>query len=67
MRRAQHAQPSDDGVLFQLANDYNKWRARYVRHKGCMSLDVRRVSNRDDMRELRLESYRLIAQKRTLA
>ena len=45
----------------------NFWRAPYVGHKGWVSMDVRRVSNWDDVRGLILESYRLIAPKRTLA
>ncbi len=45
----------------------NFWRAPYVGHKGWVSMDARSVSNWDDVRGLILESYRLIAPKRTLA
>ena len=41
--------------------------APYVGHKGWVELDLRQVSNWDAVRELVLESYRLIAPKRTLA
>jgi predicted DNA-binding protein (MmcQ/YjbR family) len=41
--------------------------APYVGHKGWVELDLRQVSNWGAVRELVLESYRLIAPKRTLA
>ena len=41
--------------------------APYVGHKGWVELDLSLVSNWDAVRELVLESYRLIAPKRTLA
>ena len=41
--------------------------APYVGHKGWVQLDLAAVSNWDALRELVLESYRLIAPKRSLA
>jgi len=41
--------------------------APYVGHKGWVQLDVSSVSDWDAVRELVLESYRLIAPKRSLA
>jgi predicted DNA-binding protein (MmcQ/YjbR family) len=42
-------------------------RAPYVGHKGWVSLDIDSVSDWDEVRDLVLESYRLIAPKRSLA
>lgn len=42
-------------------------RAAYVGHKGWVSLDVAGIDDWDELRALVLESYRLIAPKRTLA
>jgi predicted DNA-binding protein (MmcQ/YjbR family) len=42
-------------------------RAPYVGHKGWVSLDAARVDDWEEVRALVLESYRLIAPKRTLA
>jgi predicted DNA-binding protein (MmcQ/YjbR family) len=42
-------------------------RAPYVGHKGWVSVDVGRVSDRGELRSLIHESYRLIAPKKTLA
>ena len=41
--------------------------APYVGHKGWVSLDGRKVSDWDELRELILESYELIAPKKSLA
>ena len=41
--------------------------APYVGHKGWVSMDGRKVSDWDEMRELILESYELIAPKKSLA
>jgi hypothetical protein len=41
--------------------------APYVGHKGWVELDLGLVSNWDAVRELVLESYRLIAPKRSLS
>lgn len=45
----------------------NSWRAPYVGHKGWVSMDMGDVTDWDGVRGLILESYRLIAPKRTLA
>lgn len=42
-------------------------RAPYVGHKGWVSMDVGRVRDWDTVRPLILESYRLIAPKKSLA
>ncbi|PYQ53197.1 MAG: phosphoribosylglycinamide formyltransferase [Acidobacteria bacterium] len=42
-------------------------RAPYVGHKGWVSMDASSVEDWDEVRPLVLESYRLIAPKRTLA
>jgi predicted DNA-binding protein (MmcQ/YjbR family) len=42
-------------------------RAPYVGHKGWVSMDASTVEDWDEVRPLVLESYRLIAPKRTLA
>lgn len=42
-------------------------RAPYVGHKGWVSMDVSTVKDWGEVRALLLESYRLIAPKRTLA
>lgn len=42
-------------------------RAPYVGHKGWVSMDATRVQDWDEVRSLILESYRLIAPKKTLA
>lgn len=41
--------------------------APYVGHKGWVSMDGREVSDWDELRELILESYELIAPKKSLA
>ena len=41
--------------------------APYVGHKGWVSMDGRKVSDWDELRELILESYELIAPKKSLA
>ena len=43
------------------------WRAPYVGHKGWVSLDGSTIRDWNLVRELILESYRLIAPKRSLA
>jgi predicted DNA-binding protein (MmcQ/YjbR family) len=42
-------------------------RAPYVGHKGWVSVDVERVTDWGELRQLIHESYRLIAPKKTLA
>ena len=42
-------------------------KAPYVGHKGWVSMDAASVTDWDEVRELVLESYRLIAPKRSLA
>jgi predicted DNA-binding protein (MmcQ/YjbR family) len=42
-------------------------RAPYVGHKGWVSMDVSDVKNWNEVRDLVLESYRLIAPKKSLA
>jgi len=50
-----------------IIDDPRFWRAPYVGHKGWVSMDVSHVKNWGEVRALLLESYRLIAPKRTLA
>jgi predicted DNA-binding protein (MmcQ/YjbR family) len=42
-------------------------RAPYVGHKGWVSMDVKKIDDWDEVRDLVLESYRLIAPKKSLA
>jgi predicted DNA-binding protein (MmcQ/YjbR family) len=51
----------------EVLKDDRFWKAPYVGHKGWVSLDASRVDDWDYVRALILESYRLIAPKRTLA
>ena len=50
-----------------VINDPRFWRAPYVGHAGWVSMDVASVKDWDEVREMILESYRLIAPKKTLA
>lgn len=50
-----------------IIQDPRFWRAPYVGHKGWVSMDAGSVEDWDEVRPLILESYRLIAPKRTLA
>lgn len=50
-----------------VKNDPRFTRAPYVGHKGWVSLDAKAVKDWDEVRSLVLESYRLIAPKKTLA
>ena len=50
-----------------IIQDPRFWRAPYVGHKGWVSMDASRVDDWGDVRELILESYRLIAPKKTVA
>jgi len=50
-----------------MVQDPRFWRAAYVGHKGWVSMDGSRVKDWDEVRALILESYRLIAPKKTLA
>ena len=50
-----------------IIQDPRFWRAPYVGHKGWVSMDASRVDDWDGVRELVLESYRLIAPKKTVA
>jgi predicted DNA-binding protein (MmcQ/YjbR family) len=50
-----------------VIQDPRFWRAPYVGHKGWVSMDASRVGNWDEVRLLILESYRLIAPRKTVA
>jgi len=50
-----------------IIQDARFWRAPYVGHKGWVSMDASGVRDWDEVRPLVLESYRLIAPKRTVA
>ena len=50
-----------------IIQDPRFWRAPYVGHKGWVSMDAGRVDDWREVRELILESYRLIAPKKTVA
>jgi predicted DNA-binding protein (MmcQ/YjbR family) len=50
-----------------VKNDPRFSRAPYVGHKGWVSLDAKTVKDWDEVRALVVESYRLIAPKKTLA
>ena len=54
----------DQAVAIQ---DDRFWRAPYVGHKGWVSMDATRIRNRAELQGMILESYRLIAPKRSLA
>lgn len=49
-----------------IIDDPRFWPAPYVGHRGWVSMDTTGVDDWDQVRELVLESYRLIAPKRTL-
>jgi len=51
----------------EVIKDPRFWRAPYVGHKGWVSMDARQVKDWSEVRPMILESYRLIAPKRTLA
>jgi predicted DNA-binding protein (MmcQ/YjbR family) len=50
-----------------IVQDARFWRAPYVGHKGWVSMDANQVDDWAEVQPLVLESYRLIAPKRTLA
>ncbi|HEU5161642.1 MAG TPA: MmcQ/YjbR family DNA-binding protein [Thermoanaerobaculia bacterium] len=50
-----------------VQNDERVTRAPYVGHKGWVSIDLSRFDDRAQLRDLILESYRLIAPKKSLA
>jgi predicted DNA-binding protein (MmcQ/YjbR family) len=50
-----------------VQNDRRFTRAPYVGHKGWVSMDANSIKDWDEVRRLVLESYRLIAPKKTLA
>ena len=50
-----------------VIQDPRFWRAPYVGHKGWVSMDAGGVDDWDEVRPLVLESYRLIAPRRTVA
>jgi predicted DNA-binding protein (MmcQ/YjbR family) len=50
-----------------VVKDPRFWPAPYVGHKGWVSMDASRVEDWEEVRQMVLESYRLIAPKRTLA
>jgi predicted DNA-binding protein (MmcQ/YjbR family) len=50
-----------------VVQDPRFWRAPYVGHKGWVSMDAGAVRDWEEVRPLVLESYRLIAPKKTLA
>ena len=51
----------------EVIKDPRFWRAPYVGHKGWVSMDASQVKDWSEVRPMILESYRLIAPKRTLA
>jgi predicted DNA-binding protein (MmcQ/YjbR family) len=50
-----------------IIQDPRFWRAPYVGHKGWVSMDASTVFDWDEVRPLVLESYRLIAPRKTVA
>jgi predicted DNA-binding protein (MmcQ/YjbR family) len=50
-----------------VIQDPRFWRAPYVGHKGWVSMDASGVDDWSEVRPLVLESYRLIAPRRTVA
>jgi len=50
-----------------VIQDPRFWRAPYVGHKGWVSMDANAVADWNEVRPLVLESYRLIAPRRTVA
>lgn len=50
-----------------IIQDPRFWRAPYVGHKGWVSMDASAVEDWNEVRPLVLESYRLIAPRRTVA
>jgi len=50
-----------------IIQDPRFWRAPYVGHKGWVSMEAGGVDDWDEVRPLVLESYRLIAPRRTVA
>jgi predicted DNA-binding protein (MmcQ/YjbR family) len=50
-----------------IVHDPRFWRAPYVGQHGWVSMDAERVSDWGEVRDLVLESYRLIAPKRLVA
>jgi predicted DNA-binding protein (MmcQ/YjbR family) len=52
---------------FLVQNDGRFTRAPYVGHKGWVSMDATGVKSEKELRDLILESYRLIAPKRLAA
>jgi len=50
-----------------IIQDPRFWRAPYVGHKGWVSMDAGAVDDWSEVRPLVLESYRLIAPRRTVA
>ena len=50
-----------------IIQDPRFWRAPYVGHKGWVSMDASAVEDWNEVRPLLLESYRLIAPRRTVA
>ncbi|HVE42068.1 MAG TPA: MmcQ/YjbR family DNA-binding protein [Planctomycetota bacterium] len=51
----------------EILRDRRFTRAPYVGHKGWVSMDASGITDWEEVRRLVLESYRLIAPKRTLA
>lgn len=51
----------------EILGDKRFTRAPYVGHKGWVSMDATGIKDWEEVRKLVLESYRLIAPKRTLA
>ncbi|MGH7724924.1 MAG: MmcQ/YjbR family DNA-binding protein [Candidatus Eiseniibacteriota bacterium] len=51
----------------RVAHDPRFTRAPYVGHKGWVSMDATKVKNWTEVADLVLESYRLIASKKSLA
>ena len=51
----------------EILRDRRFTRAPYVGHKGWVSMDASEIRDWEEVRKLVLESYRLIAPKRTVA
>lgn len=54
-------------MLDAVIKDPRFWRAPYVGNKGWVSMDAVSVKDWDEVRAMILESFRLIAPKKTLA
>ena len=66
---AKMRRPGPDGAAHadRVIDDPRFWRAPCVGHKGWVSMDARQIQDWEEVRALVLESYGLIAPKRSLA